>query len=405
MRKFCFSVLAALALALPSPAQERVLEEYLERGDLAAGQTAVETALKTQPDSNELQLQLALAQLFRGVERYSQEMHRLALRDSVLMGMVPFLRFPVPANDQPAQATNAEVRAAIERLASDLGEVPQTLSKVPDSWKGTVPLKLGRVRMDFNGDGTVAPDEELWRVVEGIDRSMTVDVETAEKFGVHLDAGDVRWLEGYCHVLMGLADTGLAYDTERLFDHTAHLFFTNPKSSYPFLTLNESEFFPVIADVAALLHLLDLPLLDGPRLGSALDHFRQVAPLSRRSWANIGAETDNSFEWIPNPKQTSVAGWKVTPEMITEWYAFLGEAEAVLEGKRLLPFWRPDPETRGLNLNKVFSQPRDMDAILWAQGTAAVPYLEKGEVLSPEIWRRLNSVFDGQFFGFAVWFN
>lgn len=407
MRKLCFSVLASLALALPSSAQNLVLEEYLLRGDLTGGQKAVEARLQEFPERPDVRFQLGVAQLLRAVERYSQEMHRLGLKDDVFMGMVPFLRFPVPSNPAPAEATNKAVRDAIDRFSRDLAEVGKTMAEIPDSWTGTVPLQLGKVRLDFDGDGTVGDGEELWRLLDGINPSWTMDEEAARKFTVHLDAGDARWLEGYCHVLMGIADVGMAYDTQRLFDHTGHLFFRNPASPYPFLSLpmDEASMFDVIADVATFIHLLDLPLVDAPRMTSALEHFRQVAPLSRRSWSCIGAETDDSFEWIPNPKQTGVTGWKVTAEMITEWHVFLDQAEALIEGKKLAPFWRNDAAGRGLNLNKVFSQPRDLDAVLWAQGTAAVPYLEKGELLSPEIWNRLEGAFNGQFFGFAAWFN
>ena len=45
------------------------------------------------------------------------------------------------------------------------------------------------------------------------------------------------------------------------------------------------------------------------------------------------------------------------------------------------------------------------DLVLWVQGTAAAPYLEKGPKTKPETWRRLQTIFQGQFIGFAFWFN
>ncbi|MHB2020064.1 MAG: hypothetical protein ACYCW6_24265 [Candidatus Xenobia bacterium] len=69
-----------------------------------------------------------------------------------------------------------------------------------------------------------------------------------------------------------------------------------------------------------------------------------------------------------------------------------------------LAFWR-DGETRGVNLRRVFTEPTTLDAVLWLQGTAATPYLENGPMTRPEVWQRLVRVFQGNFPGFAIWFN
>ena len=130
-----------------------------------------------------------------------------------------------------------------------------------------------------------------------------------------------------------------------------------------------------------------------------------MTALSRQSWKLILAETDNDREWLPNPKQkTVIPNAVVTQPMIDSWLSFLDEADNLLEGKKLLPFWRR-PEVRGINLNKVFTQPRGFDLVLWVQGTYAVPYLEFGKQTDPSVWGRLLQVFRGQFFQFAAWFN
>ena len=87
-----------------------------------------------------------------------------------------------------------------------------------------------------------------------------------------------------------------------------------------------------------------------------------------------------------------------------------------MKGKKLVPFWRGAPggggfETPpinpevGINLRKVFTEPRRFDLVLWIHGSAAAPYLEKGEMTDFEVWERLVRVFGGEFFGFAIWFN
>ena len=66
-------------------------------------------------------------------------------------------------------------------------------------------------------------------------------------------------------------------------------------------------------------------------------------------------------------------------------------------------------EKRGVNLRRVFTEPRTFDPILWFQGTAATPYLEKGKVTrlaDRRLLERINKTFGGRnFVGFAFWFN
>ena len=94
----------------------------------------------------------------------------------------------------------------------------------------------------------------------------------------------------------------------------------------------------------------------------------------------------------------------VSEAMVKGWSDFLGEAEGILKGEKLIPFWRPVPE-HGVNLKRVFTEPRTFDLVLWVQGTAAAPYLEKGPCSSAETWTRFQRIFQGDFIGFALWFN
>ena len=75
-----------------------------------------------------------------------------------------------------------------------------------------------------------------------------------------------------------------------------------------------------------------------------------------------------------------------------------------MAGRKLLGHWRVS-DGRGINLSRVFTEPRDFDLVLWIQGSAAAPYLEQGDVSRREVWNRLQNVFRGEFIGFAIWFN
>ena len=162
----------------------------------------------------------------------------------------------------------------------------------------------------------------------------------------------------------------------------------------------------MIAEYVALLHEIHLPVAEPARLKGVLAHLEATVALSRSSWRSILAETDNDHEWVPNPQQdTVVPAGRVTDEMVRTWTEFLDEFEAILQGRKLLPFWRGGDSKVGINLRRVFADPRPFDLVFWVQGTAAAPYLETGDVSSKETWGRINRVFQGEFVGFAIWFN
>ncbi len=153
-----------------------------------------------------------------------------------------------------------------------------------------------------------------------------------------------------------------------------------------------------------MIHLVRLPVVEPDRLKSALGHMETMVALSRSSWASILAETDDDHEWLPAPKQHAViTGVTVTAEMLEGWTTFLSEFESILAGRKLLPFWRG--RNLGINFRRIFTEPRILDLVLWVQGSAAGPYVEEGEVTSRAFWQRLNRVFNGEFIGFAIWFN
>jgi hypothetical protein len=96
---------------------------------------------------------------------------------------------------------------------------------------------------------------------------------------------------------------------------------------------------------------------------------------------------------------------RITPEMAAGWSEFLDEAEAILAGRKLVPLWRGADRELGVNFHRVFTEPQPFDLVLWLQGSAAKPYLEKGELTTGEIWSRLQDAYGGNFIGYAFWFN
>ena len=147
-----------------------------------------------------------------------------------------------------------------------------------------------------------------------------------------------------------------------------------------------------------------LPVTGPERLKSAHGELLETVHCSRLTWGLIAEESDDQNEWIPNPLQTGVTGVQISDEMIDSWGEFLDEFEAILTGEKLVPHWRIGGD-QGINLKRVFYDPRPFDPIFWMQGSAVIPYLEVGEVSSRETWSAITRTFRGNFIGFAIWVN
>ncbi len=391
------------AIAAAPPA----IEPYLIVGKVAEGEAAMAAQLQKNPRDDQARFSLGVTQLMSGVEHLSQALYRYGLRQTSVTQFFP-VRLPILENPQPETIRYGDTRQVLQTLLDDLAKVEATLAPIQDPTV-KLPLHVGLIPLDVNANGKIEPDESFWRIFERLNRT-GLTLSQAQAFEIAFDAGDAVWLRGYTHVLSAVVEFALAHDGQLFFNTLAHLMFEKPETPYPFLVTGRSPmpFSSAAADwtdLVAFVHLLNFPMQEPARMTRALQHLQQVTSLSRQSWKLIQAETDRDREWLPNPQQTAVfPNVRVTAAMIEGWMAFLDEADALLQGKTLLPFWR-STEVRGVNLNKVFTQPRATDVILWIQGTGAAPYLEFGKVTQPQFWQRLQETFGGQLFGFAAWFN
>lgn len=405
-------ILAALLAGTTSPAAEPPLaESFLLMGELAEGEAALAAAIKDDPKDDQARFGLGVVQFLRAVEGRVQAFYRHGLRSDVAGGLLPLTNLPIPNNPKPEPIDPAKARALLQTWVDELAKVEATLSGIT-SPEVKLPLRFGRIKLDFDGDGEHSDAETLWKIFTRFNRQAENGPKPSEDFLIAFDRGDVDWLRGYCHLLSAIAELPLAHDFETFFRESGFLLFRGAAAPYPFLVeelvsrSNDGEMgFGPIADIVSAIHRVQFPVIQPKRLASVLSHLEATAALSRSSWKAILAETDNDREWVPNPRQTSVVGVPVTAEMIQGWMEVLDELEAILAGKTLVPFWRGVKTTRGVNLRRVLTEPRPFDLVLWVQGSAAAPYLEEGVVSSSSRWSRINRIFRGEFIGFAFWFN
>jgi hypothetical protein len=396
-----------LSTGEPAAAQGTVIETlqtHLYAGRTAEAAAALEQRLAAQPDDDQARYALGAVQFVQAVEGVAQFSYRHGMRSSVQIFMLPFFRLPVEENPSPQPLTYELTRHMLQTFVDDLARAEATLAGVDDP-AVKLPLNIGLVHLDSNGDGAATPDEALWYFYQRIAEMGPVNEQEARKFAVHFDGSDVPWLRGYCHLLMALGEFFLAHDWQMAFDHTFHILFPRAGLPYSVLVEHASAFdeFGEIADLLAFLHLLRLEPREPQRLAASLAHLESMVTLSRENWRRVQAETDDDREWIPSPRQTGVMpAMPVTPELVQAWQQFLDELEALLQGRKLMTHWRLPG---GINLRRVFLEPRTFDLVLWVQGSAALPYLEDGPLSREEDWRRIIDLFRGDFFSYAIWFN
>jgi hypothetical protein len=322
--------------------------------------------------------------------------------------MLPFFRFPVPLNPKPEQLDYDKMRAVFQRALAGFETSEATLAGMGTA-EVKLPLAIGLVRLDLDGNGAATEQESLFALFNATLGGNMIPKEAADKFAISFDRGDASWLRGYCNLLSALLDFVLAHDGKASFDVSAQMLF--PNAGLPLAVLDrqgraKDQYFDMApaADMLAAIHMMHWPVTDPALMKSALAHLETTVAMSRESWRFILAETDDEAEWIPSPRQKNsvVGGVPVTQATVDGWMLFLDEFDAILQGKKLIPHWRL---AKGINFRRVFLEPQPFDPVLWAQGSAALPYLEDGPLTNAETWQRIMAMFEGNFLGIAFWFN
>jgi len=394
-------------------AQEPLAEGYLLRGKLAEGEAALKKRLIEMPTDDQARFGLGVTQFLQSFEHLGQSLYRFGLRtERSFVRPAPVIRELLPQNPNPEKLTYDLAQKILQTFVDDLTRAEATLADVNDR---DVKLSLHVALIKIDPFGLDKPVNAAFLLTQNGQRQSG----DLAQFVIAFDRGDVSWLRGYCHFLLAWGETLLAIDGRELFECSAHWTFERVETPYSFLVEDRQPLDANpnwmwnqrrIADAIATIHLLlKMPLQEPNRLMAAHGHLKSMLQMSRDMWTFYGAETDDDREWIPNPTQTGVLRVPVTSEMQKTWLATVDEAELVLDGKRLVPFWRGADPQRGINLRRVFLELKEIDIPLWIQGTAAAPFLENGETTrfaNPETLRRINEQFRGSnFIGFAFWFN
>lgn len=450
---------AALALlAAPASAENDFATEFqhlLAGAHIGDAEALATQRLAAQPGDAQAQFALGAAQFLGAIEGLGQGFYRHGLtRSEGMTGLgipgvtdLPFLRLPVPENPAPEPFSSVVFRQMLTDFDDGLLKAEASLADVP-AGAVELPLEVMQIRLDLNGDGIAQEEETLPFIIYAVSGVFPPDAAMTVTF----DAADVPWLRGYSHLLAGFADLLLAHDWTETVEQTFQAAFPqSPLAAQPLnaalaplreayaraeaagdceypsdlpwnreltaeeltrwdryhncQTLISAVEYGGIGDLVAFVHLLHWPVVDAPRLITARQHFLDMIRLSRENWALILAETDDNHEWVPNPKQRGpFPDLRVTDETVAGWMDFLDQAEGVLEGRYLIPHWRFPPD-QGLNIRRMFEEPRTLDPMLLITGSGAIPYIETGTMAPGSTLDTGMAMLEGGPLAYFFWFN
>jgi hypothetical protein len=321
-----------------------------------------------------------------------------------MMMMLPVMRLPIPENPTPRAVDPGMVSAVFTDISARMDAARLPLSQIPAGSDFAVEVAFSDIWFDIDANGSRDAGEDAAAILgpmffgwewDSRDPQLPLPI-------IRFDAADAAWLAAYTHLMQGTSDLVLAYDPTaaitRLIDTRAAL------GIAPGQTLSDYYEIDIFADVLSVITgALDQPP-DAARLTAAHGHYLAMVTENRRFWTLVNAETDNAQEWVPNDRQQSAMGIPLPPGTGDRWLAVLSDAEAMLQGTALIPYWRADA-THGINLGRMFTDPAPIDLIGWFQGYAAVPYLEQGRIVSAQNWTAFEQMMEGQSLLFTLYLN
>jgi hypothetical protein len=318
-------------------------EKFLHNGKLADGEKASLLALDVNPNDDEARFGLGVIQFVRAVENLGKALHEYGAVSE--KATYPFLRLPVPRNETPSTISYKSLGRVLDAFAADLGRAEATLAGIKDD-NVKLRLRLAKITLDFTGTG-----KDRTTLIDLLNKMNggRFDFQKANPdFRVHFDRGDVAWLRAYCHLLSAMVEGYRAVDEEPGFEARVKDIFPKVEAS---VKKAEPDWYG------------GLTVVDAPRLRRMRLHLVAVCELNRETWEHIRKETDDDFEWLPNPKQTDQLGLPLTDERIDRWLAMMEQWEGLLKGECLVPDYllrfvhAAHPAGKGLNLKKLLDDP------------------------------------------------
>ncbi|HMO08831.1 MAG TPA: hypothetical protein PKD10_14475 [Paracoccaceae bacterium] len=391
----------ALTLVLASPA---AADLTLSREIGANGLAPTEARLAALPDPTAEELfALAGLRFLRGVEGALQLRWQTGVRSD--WSELPIMRLPIPENPAARPFAPQDLNDLLTGVEGRMDAARTALTRLGERDFG-LEIALADLWFDINGNRMRDAGEDVAQVagltMAGAARGfLTPPPDPVIRF----DTADAAWLHAYTHFLSAFVHVALAYDpapaVARVQASAATLRDlmgdTPPPNALDMM-------FGRQVDRAAII-LMALAQDPKPALTKgAHGHLMDMIAHNRRFWALVEAETDNDREWVPNDRQTSALGIRMPEGTGARWQAVLADAEALLEGRLLMPHWRMGAEA-GIDLRLMFENPPRWDIVAMVQGEGLLPYARKGPRVTAESWQDFEALVRGDAVLFAVLLN
>ncbi|WP_210528007.1 hypothetical protein [Rubellimicrobium arenae] len=396
------ALLSALLAATASLARADGISDQIATQGLRATEAALAALPAPTPSDR---FALGGVRFLAGLERALQLRYRVGLSEgmSVASGL-PVLRLPLDENPRPEPFEPRMIDALFEGIEQDMAGAIDALAPIADGDEVGVEIDTADLWFDIDANGARSPGEGVleiagWALSGGFGTEMPSTT-------IRFDTADAAWLSAYAHLLSGLGNLILAVgpsdgiarvlDSRAAFDRLGR-----PKDTDAFSFESQSGQF---VDLAAMFVMAIEGPPDAARTRAARQHLLAVVEQNRRFWNLVPREPDNDREWIPNKNQTSATGLLFPPGTGARWLAVLADADRVLRGERLLPYWRVGPRA-GLDLAALLENPPEIDVAGVVQGASLVPYLREGPVVDGRSLQLFDALFQGDSPLYAVMLN
>ncbi len=411
------AVLAASCAAFSTSAGAQTDYSALIRDQ---GLSGAQQALAAKPSPSESDLfALGGVRFLSTVERALQSLYATRIdREMVQKSGLPFLRLPLAPNPDAEPFRPEQIEELFLGALSDLEQSLQALDAISAPDEVGVVINTADLWFDVNANGARDKGEGFYEIAAprlaaqleflGDETNFTPPV-------IRFDGSDVAWLAAYVHLLSGTSEQVLAFDpTEaiaRVVDTRAQIHELTD-GQYPWFIGGDE--WKVIDLIAMWIHAIE-GQPDPDRTRAAHQHFLDMIAENKTFWARVALETDNDREWIPNERQQTALPLEFPPETGVRWQAVLDEGEQILKGELLLQHplisggkrWNGDwyGAHVGINLEKLMTNPPEINFISWIHGEAALPYMEKGPLASGRSFAEFQSLMRGDAGLFMVILN
>jgi hypothetical protein len=328
-----------------------------------------------------------------GIEAALQARWQVGLDSEMLRSLgIPLLRLPIAPNPSPDVFRPEMIDAIFAAASADMTEAARTLDGIEG--EVSLPIDVADLWFDVNGNGSRDVGESVIDIAGfalGGGFGQSPDAVT-----IRFDTADVAWLRAYAHLLAGISDTigaiGPTDPIARVME-TAEGFLAVAGAPRPSVPYSIAAYQDEIDLVAMIIFALE-QTPDSALSRKAHGHFLSMIEDNRQFWSEVALETDNDAEWIPNKNQVSALGLPFPPETGTRWLAVLSDAERVLRGELLIPYWRLGPGA-GLDLGAMFTDPPALDPVGLIQGETLLPYARTGPLANMESLRLFEALIGG----------